>query len=71
MRGLISGVGNLCASAAESLSSGNADEDVAALEKAANAALGAAIRSMGPAAVLKVLPLNLLVSAHHTKRGMR
>ena len=63
VRGLISGVGNLCASAAESLSGGTADEDVVALDKAANAALGAAIRSMGPAAVLEVLPLNLMVSA--------
>ena len=61
VRGLISGVGNLCATAAESLSGGTADEDVMALDKAASAALGAAIRSMGPAAVLQVLPLNLMV----------
>ena len=61
VRGLISGVGNLCATTAESLSGGTADEDVVAVEKATSAALGAAIRSMGPAAVLQVLPLNLMV----------
>lgn len=52
-------LGDMCGSAAEVQAVGEDDND--AVGKAARAALGAAIASLGPAAVLKVLPLNLEV----------
>ena len=64
--GLLQRLGELCAAAAEAAEEdaeedgdgeGNGDGDV--VGRAAKAALGAAIRSLGPAAVLRVLPLNL------------
>lgn len=60
--GLLERVNSLCASAAEVADEDEPDEEMLALGKAANAALGAAIRSMGAEAVLEILPLNLQVA---------
>lgn len=58
---ILSRVGSLCGSTALELAEGDSHESVAALSKAAERALGAAIGSMGPAAVLEILPLDLEV----------
>jgi len=53
---LLQGLGQLCAGAAEAEDAGDATAPVAG---PARAALGAAIRSLGPEAVLDALPLQL------------
>ena len=53
---LLEGLGQLCAGAAEAEDAGDAAAPVAG---PARAALGAAVRSLGPEAVLDALPLQL------------
>ena len=60
---LLERLGDMCATAAEALAEDGGDNEVAGLGRAAGKALGAAINSMGPAAVLRILPLTLEASA--------
>ena len=60
---LLERLGDMCATAAEALAEDGGDDEVAGLGRAAGKALGAAITSMGPAAVLRILPLTLEASA--------
>lgn len=58
---LLRRLGGLYGAAAAALAEDEPQEEAAAVTKAAGGALGAAIASMGPAAVLQVLPLSLEV----------
>ena len=60
---LLERLGDMCATAAEALAEDGGDDEVAGLGRVAGKALGAAITSMGPAAVLQNLPLTLEASA--------
>ena len=60
MQGLLVRVANIFEAASEAAAEG--DAEAAALLKASNSVLGAAIKSLGPQDVLKILPLNLEVS---------
>ena len=56
---LVERVGALCAEAAEAEAERDEGEAAAPYESAAAAAMGAAIRHLGPQQVLGILPLNI------------
>ena len=56
---LVERVGALCAEAAEAKAEREEGEEAEAYEGAAAAAMGAAIRHLGPQQVLEMLPLNI------------
>ena len=59
--GMLEAIGSICAMSSDEDLMDEADEEVLAILKAAKNAIGAAIRKLGPQAVLSVLPLRVQV----------
>ena len=58
---IVEAVGSICAMRANDDLMAEADEEVLAILKAANTTMGAAIRNLGPQAVLTILPIQIEV----------